>query len=148
MRPLILAALILAGCGDDPAGPEWPDVAGQYEGTFVVSTPETEGVGLSFPISFSVRQNGPEVTVTNIEILDGDVVVPAFTGTINAAGFFTLSEGAGLGTYSGPEDADCGTVTAFSGSLTFSDHGAEWLETVTTELCGILQVRITVTRKS
>ena len=146
MRPLILAALFLAGCGDDPTGPEWPDVAGRYEGTAVLSTPEGEGVGLSFPVSFTVRQNGPEVTVTNIRI--GEVVVPAFTGTINTAGFFTLSEDAGPGSFSVPEDAVCGAVTGYSGSLTFSDHGAEVLETVTTELCGILQARITATRKS
>ena len=75
-------------------------------------------------------------------------MVPAFTGTINAAGFFTLSEGAGLGSFSAPEDAVCGAVTAYSGSLTFSDHGAEVLETVTTKLCGILQARIPATRKS
>ena len=94
-RRFALAAIVLVGaaCGDDePTGPI-PDVAGTYNGSFIVQFLLNQQ-GVQGSMRVVVEQSGESVTITGeIDASGGTASIPAVTGTMDATGFLELTGG-------------------------------------------------------
>lgn len=147
----IKAALVLAlsaglsSCGDDaPGSPsDIPDISGNYSGflTWNIGPINVQTVG----VQMVVVQAGSQATINGALTL-GARTEPfaAFTGNVNATGFFTAT-GGGAGTRN-TFSPTCGLVTFTDASLTFSGNTARYVEHDATQNCGTWTFSGTLTR--
>jgi hypothetical protein len=129
----VLLTLAAAACGeDDPTGPI-PQVAGTYEGSFIVqflvNRQATAGT-----MHMVIEQAGENVTLTgSIEVSGATVPIPTATGTLDATGFLELTDGG----FSGSVNEEfCGTTRTISSTVRFFGSSAEISEHADTEFCG------------
>lgn len=150
---LSLVMVSVACGGDDPAGPQAPQVAGTYVGELLSkaeSSGEDGSISIELPIGaeLTVSQSGSEVTIAGTFSLFGaPVPIPALTGTVDAGGSFSPTGGRGLDTWvTDDHDPDCGTVTSSSSSISFAGetmriHASVESASCSDELSGTLSRR-------
>ncbi len=148
---LLKASLVLAlaaglsSCGDDaPGSPsDIPNISGNYSGflTWNVGPINVQTIG----VTMVVVQAGSQATINGALTL-GARTEPfsAFTGNVNATGFFTAT-GGGAGTKN-TFSPTCGAVTFSDASLTFSGNTARYVEHDNTQSCGTWTFSGTLTR--
>lgn len=143
--PVLLAALLAAGCDSDTAGPGEPQFSGTYTGTYNGSggcNNETVSGG----ISFTIQQEGNTLTVTyslapaveGVTILGGQATINAqtsrsFSGTITQP---AVLSGTFTGELSAAGNSISGTV---DGSATVLCSGAPQTVTVEADYQGARQ---------
>ena len=148
---LVLALCVTAACGDGNASPtaptptpaSIPNVAGTYSGSVTI-TSSVSSEQLTGSMRMSVVQVGSQLTITvDLTVLGETFHAPAYTGTINATGFFTpRGDGSAI---SGSTD-ECGTVKTLRSTLTFSGNTARYVEIITSQHCGNLSASATLSR--
>ena len=144
---ILLLTLLITGCGDDggpvaPSPPQFPQVAGTYNGTLLTFSLVSDT--LTGSMHMVLVQAGAQLTITGSMMLLGETVeLPAVTGAVNETGFFTATAGGFSETVS---DETCGTLTTTSATPTFSGSTARITETAAAEFCGNIQLSGTLTR--
>jgi hypothetical protein len=97
---LITLAVLTAACGGSsptaPSGPQYPQVAGTYNGSINITLPEL-GTSLNCPASTSVTQTGANINIAPI-ILGGQCVgtlgsIPLGSATIDTNGALPPASG-------------------------------------------------------
>ena len=123
-----------AACGDDePTGPI-PDVAGTYNGSFIVQLLLSRQ-GIQGSMQVVVEQAGESVTITGeIQAPSGTASIPAVTGTLDSTGFLELT-GGGFSASSVGEEF-CGPARTLSSTVRFFGRSAEVSEHADTDFCG------------
>ncbi len=145
-RRFALAAIVLVGaaCGDDePTGPI-PDVAGTYNGSFIVQFLLNQQ-GVQGSMRVVVEQSGESVTITGeIDASGGTASIPAVTGTMDATGFLELSGG---GFSASVNEEFCGPTRTLSSTVRFFGGSAEVSEHADTDFCGRVILSGSLTRQ-
>ena len=95
------------------------------------------------PLPTAAQTKSEHFLTFEITFLGETFHAPAYTGTINATGFFTpRGDGSAL---SGSTD-ECGTVKTLRSTLTFSGNTARYVEITTSQHCGNLSASATLYR--
>lgn len=145
-RRFALAAIVLVGaaCGDDePTGPI-PDVAGTYNGSFIVQFLLNQQ-GVQGSMRVVVEQSGESVTITGeIDASGGTASIPAVTGTLDATGFLELTGG---GFSASVNEEFCGPTRTLSSTVRFFGGSAEVSEHADTDFCGRVILSGSLTRQ-
>ena len=145
-RRFALAAIVLVGaaCGDDePTGPI-PDVAGTYNGSFIVQFLLNQQ-GVQGSMRVVVEQSGESVTITGeIDASGGTASIPAVTGTMDATGFLELTGG---GFSASVNEEFCGPTRTLSSTVRFFGGSAEVSEHADTDFCGRVILSGSLTRQ-
>jgi hypothetical protein len=140
---VVMLTTVTVACGGgssnsstSPTSPssQFPNVAGTYTGqlTFRIDNQFIAYI----PGRLVAVQSGSQVTINSSMTFDGvPVDLPAVTGNINATGYFTVT--AGGSSSNTPYDQRCGYVTSIGSSLTFSGNTAQYVQTYTTDYCGV-----------
>lgn len=125
--------LSAAACGDDePTGPI-PDVAGTYNGSFIVQFLLNQQ-GIQGSMQVVVEQAGESVTITGeIQVSGGTASIPAVMGTLDATGFLELTGG---GFSASANEEFCGPTRTLSSTVRFFGRSAEVSEHADTDFCG------------
>ena len=140
---VVAVVIVLGACAEMTDSGGVPNVAGTYSGPVLLrfSELDIEADGTS---RLTVVQSREEVTIYGSLTLAGVTAeIPAFTGTINSTGFFTVTGHGVAGTVS---DATCGEYRTISSSLTFDAGEARLVENVSTDFCGNIHLSGTLTR--
>lgn len=139
---LLMIASCAAATSCGITGPQYPDVAGTYDGPLTWQIP---GESIAGQMNLTVVQADDQLTITgSATILGSTIQLPAITGTVNETGFFTATAGGAAGTVSDP---NCGTITTTSATLNFTGDSARYHETATTSWCGAWAFDATLTRQ-
>lgn len=145
-RRLAAAVLLIsvAACGDDePTGP-LPDVAGTYNGSFIVQLLLNRQV-IQGSMQVVVEQAGESVTITGeIQASGGSAEIPSVTGTLDATGFLELT-GGGFSAY--VNEQFCGPTRTLSSTVRFFGRTAEVSEHADTDFCGRIILSGSLTRQ-
>ena len=140
---VVAVVIVLGACDDMTGGSGVPNVAGTYSGPVLLRFPDLN-IEVDSTARLTVVQSGEEVTIHGSLTLAGVTSeIPAFTGTINSTGFFTVTGHGVAGTSS---DATCGQYRPVSSSLTFDDGTARLVENVSTDFCSNIHLSGTLTR--
>ena len=112
---IVVTTMIALAC--DIAGPSYPDVAGSYSGpvTWTKFMDEVE-----MEMTMTVVQSDDGITVTGMT-LDGSLLLPMLTGTIDETGLVTITESTPV-----PSSHECGVIRADVTTLSFVEGTARY----------------------